>query len=94
MQLLNYEDGLWDILLGLVFLQLSLYPVTRRLLGPVWNLVLFLAVLAILVVGLTVVRRLVSVPRLGRVRMRRTPQKVVLAVLLFATSSAPLGLVS
>jgi len=51
-RLVNYEDGLWDILLGLIFLALSLYPITRRLLGPELNLGLFLVVLALLVAGL------------------------------------------
>ncbi|HET7012232.1 MAG TPA: hypothetical protein VFI11_15770 [Anaerolineales bacterium] len=92
-QLVNYEDGLWDILLGLIFLALSVFPVTRRLLGPFWNMVLFLLVLAILVIGLTVVRRVVSMPRLGRARMRRTPQKAVLTVLLAVTVIATMGLV-
>lgn len=92
-QMVNYEDGLWDILLGLIFLALSLYPVTRRILGPEVNLGLFLLVLASLVVGLTLVRRSVSVPRIGVVKMRRTPQKTALTVALAVIVLATFGLV-
>lgn len=80
-QLANYEDGLWDILLGLTFLDLSLCPVTRRILGPEVNLGPFLVVLGCLVVGLNFVRRSVSVPRIGIVKMCRTPQKAALTPL-------------
>jgi len=92
-RLVNYEDGLWDILLGLTFLALSVFPVTRRMLGPEINLGLFLAVLALLVVGLTLVRRSLSVPRIGIVKMRRTPQKTALTISLFVMVLITLGLV-
>jgi len=93
LRLVNYEDGLWGILLGLTFLALSLYPVTRRILGPEVNLGLFLVVLASLVLGLTFVRRSVSVPRIGIVKMRRTPQKTAITVALMVMVLATLGLV-
>jgi hypothetical protein len=92
-RLVNYEDGLWDILLGLTFLALSVFPITRRMLGPGINLGLFLAVLALLVVGLSLVRRSLSVPRIGIVKMRRTPQKTALTISLFVMVLITLGLV-
>jgi hypothetical protein len=92
-RLLNYEDGLWDILLGLTFLALSVYPVTREILGPTINLGLFLVLLAVLVIGLTLVRRSVSVPRIGVVRVRRSPEKTALTVGLAVIVLATLGLV-
>ena len=33
-QLKTFEDGLWDILTGLIFLLLGIYPLTREILGP------------------------------------------------------------
>ena len=72
-QLTNYEDGLWDILLGLIMLLLSIYPITRELLGPELNLVLFLVALTLLVIGQSVTRRSISTPRLGYAKQRRTP---------------------
>lgn len=92
-RLVNYEDGLWDILLGLIFLALSLYPVTRRIFGPEVNLGLFLLLLACLVAGLTLVRRSVSVPRIGLVKMRRTPQQAALTAALVVLVLLTLGLV-
>ena len=44
-QMTSFEDGLWDLLLGTIFMLLAVYPITRELLGPVWNLVLFLVLL-------------------------------------------------
>jgi hypothetical protein len=92
-RLLNFEDGLWDILLGLVFLELSVYPITRGLLGPTWNLGLYLAVLVVLVVGMTLVRRAVATPRLGFARPRWTPLKGAITALLIATVLGTFALV-
>jgi hypothetical protein len=80
MQLLNFEDGLWDLLLGSMFLFLALYPVTRERLGPEWNLVLFLGVLALLVVGQLLIRRFVSTPRIGYALPRQSPKRRMLLI--------------
>jgi hypothetical protein len=73
-QLMNFEDGFWDLLLGCIFMMLAIYPVTRELLGPVWNLVLFLSVLALLVAAELLLRRYISGPRLGYAQPRRSPK--------------------
>jgi len=73
-QLMNFEDGFWDLLLGSIFMMLAIYPVTRELLGPVWNLVLFLSVLALLVAAELLLRRYVSGPRIGYAQPRRSPK--------------------
>ena len=73
-QLMNFEDGFWDLLLGCIFMMLAIYPVTRELLGPVWNLVLFLSVLALLVAAELLLRRYVSGPRIGYAQPRRSPK--------------------
>lgn len=79
-QLMNFEDGFWDLLLGSIFMFLAIYPVTRELLGPAWNLVLFLVVLALLVVAELLLRRYVSGPRIGYAQPRRSPKlRLVLA---------------
>jgi hypothetical protein len=79
-QLLNFEDGLWDLLLGSMFIFLALYPVTREWLGPEWNLILFLGVLTLLVVGQLLVRRFVSTPRIGYALPRRSPKRRMLLI--------------
>jgi len=93
LRLLHYEDGLWDILLGSVFLMLSIYPITRRLLGPTWNLFLFLALLAILVASQLYARRVFSAPRIGVAKMRRTPTTTVMLVITVVLCLATLALV-
>jgi len=93
-RLVRFEDGLWDILLGCVFILLGVYPVTRRLLGPTWNLVAFLAAMCLLLAAFVITRRVYSVPRLGLVRFRqrrlttitRLALLVVLLSLVLATA--------
>lgn len=89
LRLLNYEDGLWDITLGVTFLLLGIYPITRSLLGPALNALLFLALLAVLIAGQLYARRVVSAPRIGLAKPRRTPASVaslaISIVLVLAT---------
>jgi hypothetical protein len=92
-QLMSFEDGLWDLLLGTIFMFLAIYPVTRQLLGPEWNLILFLSLLALVVVLQLAVRRLVSEPRIGYVRPRRTPKLRLLAVITVVLVLVTFGLV-
>ena len=87
-QLMNFEDGFWDLLLGSIFMMLAIYPVTREILGPVWNLVLFLSVLALLVAAELLLRRYVSGPRIGYAQPRRSPKlRLVLAFTILTTSA-------
>jgi hypothetical protein len=72
-QLVNYEDGLWDLLLGTVFVLEAVYPLTRARLGPEWNLALFIGLLLIAVAVALGLRQRISTPRLGYVKARRTP---------------------
>jgi hypothetical protein len=92
-QLMSFEDGLWDLLLGIIFMFLAIYPVTRELLGPVWNLILFLSLLALMVVGQLVVRHIVSEPRIGYVRPRRSPKLRLLAMITVVMVLTTFGLV-
>ncbi|MEJ2549681.1 MAG: hypothetical protein P8Z42_05365 [Anaerolineales bacterium] len=92
-QLVSFEDGLWDLLLGLIFLALAVYPVTRELLGPEWNIVLFVALLLLLSVGQLLVRRRVSGPRIGVAVPRRTPKMWLLLVITFVMVVITIGLV-
>jgi len=93
MQLSTFEDGLWDLLLGSIFMVLAIYPITRELLGPSWNLALFLFLLVCLSVGQLVTRHFISGPRMGYVRPRRTPKMRVLLVVTAGFVLLTLGLV-
>ena len=92
-QLTSFEDGFWDILLGTTFMGLAIYPVTRELLGPVWNLALFLGFLGLIVALQLLVRHLVSEPRIGYVRARRTPKLRLLVIFTALMVLATFGLV-
>jgi len=92
-QLMSFEDGLWDLLLGSIFMFLAIYPVTRELLGPVWNLVLFLSMLALMVVGQLVVRHFVSGPRIGYAQTRRSPKLRLLLIFTVLMVLITFGLV-
>ena len=92
-QLMNFEDGLWDLLLGSIFMFLAIYPVTRELLGPVWNLVLFLIVLALLVATQLLLRRFVSGPRIGYAEPRRSPKLRLVLIFTIVMVLLTFGLV-
>ena len=82
-RLVNYEDGLWDITLGLIFLALGIYPLTRQLFGPTINFTLYLAFLAIVVIVQQIARRFISAPRIGVVKkLWSKPKLIVLTVLI------------
>lgn len=93
MQLSTFEDGLWDLLLGSIFMVLAIYPITRELLGPSWNLALFLFLLVCLSVGQLVTRHFISGPRMGYVQTRRTPKMRLLLVVTAVFVLLTLGLV-
>ncbi|MBN1536449.1 MAG: hypothetical protein JW908_06940 [Anaerolineales bacterium] len=81
-QLLNYEDGLWDIMLGLIFLALGVFPLTRKLLGPSVNFILYLAYLAIIVIVLQYTRRVISTPRIGIVKNLKSKARMILVTVM------------
>ncbi|MBE9479325.1 MAG: hypothetical protein IMY80_05105 [Chloroflexi bacterium] len=93
MQLSEFEDGLWDLLVGSIFMVLAFYPITRELLGPTWNMALFLLLLAFLVVGHLVAKRFISGPRMGYVKTRRTPKIRLLLVVTIVIFLLTLALV-
>ncbi len=64
-RLANFRDGFWDISLGLILMEMSIYPLTRNLLGPIWNLVLILALTLGLVFGVHRLRLKIVAPRVG-----------------------------
>lgn len=92
-QLTTFEDGLWDVLLGIIFMFLAIYPVTRQLLGPIWNLVLFLSLMALAVAGQLVARHFVSEPRIGYAQPRRSPGLRLLLVITIVMVLVTFGLV-
>ncbi|MGW8226464.1 MAG: hypothetical protein ACWGOY_12055, partial [Anaerolineales bacterium] len=80
-------------LLGITFMFLAIYPVTRELLGPTWNFVLFLSLLALTIVAQLLVRHLVSEPRIGYVRLRKTLTLRILFIISVVMVVITFGLV-
>jgi len=67
-QLAMFQDGLWEIQIGGMIMLFSFYPITRRLLGLAWNLVLIFGLLAALLIFSAYLKRTVSNPRMGLVK--------------------------
>ena len=92
-RLLSYEDGLWDLLLGTIFMLLAVYPITRARLGPAWNMVLFVGLLLLATGVFSVLRRKISAPRLGYVKARHTPALKGMLAVAIALVALTVGLV-
>ncbi|MCX6069500.1 MAG: hypothetical protein NTU91_01380 [Chloroflexi bacterium] len=92
-RLLSYEDGLWDLLLGTIFMLLAVYPITRARLGPAWNMVLFVGLLLLATGVFSVLRRKISAPRLGYVKARYTPALKGMLAVAIALVALTVGLV-
>jgi hypothetical protein len=76
-RLSQFQDGLWDILLGGEFVYLGFYNLFRERLGPVGNLMIFIGVILVLVTIYLAARKLYVSPRIGSVKfgMRQNKQK-------------------
>lgn len=92
-QLSIFQDGIWDMQIGGMIILFSFYPITRRLLGPGWNLVLIFGLLAILLVIGATLKRIFSKPRMGLVKYGKSQKSKLLTMRLiifgiFLVSSA------
>jgi hypothetical protein len=77
-----FQDGIWDMQIGGAIMLFSFYPVTRRLLGPGWNLVLIFGLLAILLIFGATLKRNVSKPRMGLVKYGQKQKSKLLTMRL------------
>lgn len=67
-RLAEFQDGIWEIYLGLFFILMSFYSVTREILGPVLN-ALFILITLLLLVGLAwIAKKRITQPRIGLVK--------------------------
>jgi len=81
-QLSIFQDGIWDMQIGGMIILFSFYPVTRRLLGLGWNLILIFGLLAILLVIGARLKRSVSNPRMGLVKYGKSQKSKLLTMRL------------
>ncbi len=92
-RLVQFEDGLWDLMLGTIFLFLAIYPISRELLGPAVNMGFFLGLLALLVALNLMLRNRLSVPRIGYAVPKRPASMRAVKVLAILMVLITLGLV-
>jgi hypothetical protein len=93
-QLMSFEDGLWDLLMGIIIMFLAIYPVTRERIGPEWNLLLFISLLAVVVVIHLVARYFVSMPRVGYAKLHQSPLIRILVIVTIVLFLITIGLVA
>ncbi len=65
-----FDDGLWDLLIGVLVLMFALAPILSRIgLGDFWSSAVFVPVWGVAYVLLRAVRKRVVVPRIGIVKL-------------------------
>jgi len=75
-----FEDGIWEIYLGLCFILMSFFSLTRELLGPALNAVLILGFLLLSAVFALIAKKHISQPRTGLVKFApQTKKKIRMA---------------
>ncbi|MGA9190502.1 MAG: hypothetical protein WBZ24_02095 [Anaerolineales bacterium] len=92
-RLMTYEDGSWDLLLGTIFVLLSVYPITRARLGPSWNLVLFISLLLVASGIQMFLKWKFALPRLGYAKGIRSPKLKALFVVTIGVVILTFGVV-
>jgi hypothetical protein len=73
-----YNDGLWDIMLGCVFLMLAIAPFLSTSLGDFWSSAVFLPFWGLVWLAIRLLRKRVVRPRVGVVQFGRA-RKIKLA---------------
>ena len=68
----SFDDGLWDIFLGCIFLIFVLAPYLSSSLGDFWSSVVFLPFWAMVYLAIWLIRKYVVTPRIGVVKYGRT----------------------
>ena len=76
-KLATFEDGIWEIYLGTYFTLMSLYSISRKLLGPVINAILVLGVILTLVGIAWLAKKRVTQPRVGFVKFSPGTKRVI-----------------
>lgn len=92
------EDGLWDVLIGLVTLQFAIAPFLSRSLGDFWSSAVFLPFYALAFTAVWLIRRHIVRPRMGTVKFGKWRRKKLLrfnlVMLIAFTVTMILGILS
>lgn len=76
-RLAAFDDGIWEIYLGLFFTLMSFYARTRALLGPAVNAILFLGLSLLLAAVAAITKKRITQPRIGLVKFNTRSKKKI-----------------
>jgi hypothetical protein len=79
LRLASLEDGIWEIYLGLFFILMSFYSITREILGPLLNAIFVLGMLLLLVGLAWIAKKRITQPRIGTVKLGTQSKKKIKA---------------
>jgi hypothetical protein len=77
LRLATFEDGVWEIYLGVFFIVMSFYSITRQLLGPLLNVIFVLGMLLLLVGLAWIAKKRITQPRIGAVKLGTQSKKKI-----------------
>jgi hypothetical protein len=92
-RLATFQDGILEIYLGLFFTLMSIYSLTRDLFGPVINAVFILGLLLLMMGGVWIAKRRITLPRIGMVKFGKQTRRnikishLIIWILVIATIS-------
>jgi hypothetical protein len=79
LRLASLEDGIWEIYLGVFFILMSFYSITREILGPLLNAIFVLGMLLLLVGLAWIAKKRITQPRIGIVKLGAQSKKKIKA---------------
>lgn len=88
----NFEDGLWDIYLGMLLLQISLSTFLYTLdIGPLWILLILVLFVGLVFAAFWAAKKYIIMPRMGVVNFSKERQKKKKKVSLILSLSVLFG---
>ena len=91
----NFQDGLWDIYLGLLLVQMAFGPLLfEQGWSPIWILLLMAGFVTMVLVGFVAAKKWIITPRLGLVTYSQERQKKKRKLTLVLSLSALGGVVT
>ena len=71
----TFADGLWDVMIGCVFLMFAVAPLLSESLGDFWSSVIFLPFWGLVYLAIWLTRRYVVAPRIGKATLGKPRQR-------------------
>jgi len=88
----NFQDGLWDIFIGVIILQLAIVPLFSDLnLGDFWSLMAYLPIMLSVMIFVIISKKFVVAPRIGTVNFGKTRKRKIQKLTLFLIFALTVG---